>query len=422
MGFWRNLFFRQGELEPADTVTANIPPVSVSPAGYGALMSIDYAACEQTKARSMASLPFSVVNHRDGGSERLTRHSLAKLLNGMANEEMSAPALMAWTVLRRDTFGNAYWWVEWSQGRVEAVWPITSSVMHNFDANAPEGYRTTYTVAPGDPHVPARTYFSHEVVNIPTHITKDGVRGRSLARLAAEEIGLSVDLERFYRSMLRNGNHQLGHLELPAGHTDEKMLQSLRTALDMKSGVTEAGRAPIFGYGAHWVTDQQTMKDASVIEQQQWVLHQVCRACNVPPWKVYDGDQTSYSGGQQANIDYVTDTIVPDVRSIEIALQPVLRACGLPNAQAKFRVQGLMRGDDTTRTQYYRELSYLGALTRSDVRDLEDFDPVEGIDRPLFPLNYGTVNEDGTVNVFNAQNDEKPTEPGDGSQTGVSDV
>ena len=47
------------------------------------------------------------------------------------------------------------------------------------------------------------------------------------------------------------------------------------------------------------------------------------------------------------------------------------------------------------------------------------FDPLEGIDLPLFPLNYGTVNPDGTVNVFNSSNAEKPKEPGDGSQTGV---
>ncbi|MFR3452229.1 MAG: phage portal protein [Collinsella sp.] len=132
--------------------------------------------------------------------------------------------------------------------------------------------------------MPAGTYFNHEVVNICTHVTEDGIKGKSLAKLAAEEIGLSLDLERFYRSMLRNGNHHLGHVELPAGNVinDEKKLSALRTAIDMKSGITEAGRAPIFGYGAKWVADQQTMKDASVIEQQKWVLHQVCRACNVP--------------------------------------------------------------------------------------------------------------------------------------------
>ena len=114
----------------------------------------------------------------------------------------------------------------------------------------------------------------------------------------------------------------------------------------------------------------------------------------------------------------MTDTVVPDVLSIERALGPVLRSCGLKGAQAKFKLHGLMRGDDATRTQYYRELSYLGAMTREDVRELEDFEPVGGIDLPLFPLNYGTVNGDGTVNVFNVDKGE----PGDGSQEGVADV
>ncbi len=183
------------------------------------------------------------------------------------------------------------------------------------------------------------------------------------------------------------------------------------------AGIVEAGHAPIFGYGAKWVNDQQTMQDASVIEQQKWVLQQVCRACNVPPWKVYDGESATYNGGQQMRIDYVTDTIVPDVRQIEMALQPVLDACYQSGCRAKFKINGLMRGDDSSRTQYYRELAYLGALTREDVRDLEDLEPVEGIGKPLFPLNYGTVNDDGTVNVFNSD----ATEPGDGSQTGVTD-
>ena len=255
-------------------------------------------------------------------------------------------------------------------------------------------------------------------MSIPTYITKDGIKGVSLARLAAEQIGLSVDLERFYRSMLTNGNHQLGHVEVPEGRMRSDELEALRAAVDAKRGVSEAGKAPIFGYGAKWVTDQQTMKDASVIEQQRWVLHQVCRACNVPPWKVYDTESATYSGGQQQRIDYVTDTVVPDVRSIELALQPVLESCGLRGAQVKFKLHGLKRGDDSTRTQYYRELSYLGAMTREDVRDLEDFEPIEGIGLPLFPLNYGTVNPDGSVSVFNADKGE----PGDGSQEGATNV
>lgn len=57
----------------------------------------------------------------------------------MANEEMTAAKLMDWTVLRRDTFGNAYWYVEWFKGKPVAIWPITASVMHDYDKYAPRG-------------------------------------------------------------------------------------------------------------------------------------------------------------------------------------------------------------------------------------------------------------------------------------------
>lgn len=425
MGFFYNLLYKNDVFYTRDdpgVVRAEVPGWIVrSPQGYGALMSVDYAACVQTKARSMASLPATVIVERRNGRERLTKHPLTKLLNGMANEEMSIAALMAWTVLRRDTFGNAYWWVEWAKGKPVALWPITASVTHDYKPGNPPGYRTRYHVAPGDGHVPAGTYFSNEVINIHTSITKDGIKGYSLARLAAEEIGLSVDLERFYRSMLTNGNHHLGHVESPE-RLNSQQVELIKNALKDKAGTGRAGEPPIFTAGAKWVVDQQTMKDASLIEQQKWVLHQVCRACNVPPWKVYDGEQTTYAGGQQSSIDYVTDTIVPEVRPIELALQPVLDACGLRNAQVKFKIQGLMRGDDASRSQFYREMAYMGAFTRADIRDFEDMEPLEGIDKPLFPLNYGTVEADGNVNVFNAQNRERPKQPGDGSQGGMEEA
>lgn len=413
MGRFYDLFFKRDDVS-TDVVRMS-PPHTLTPSSYGALMSVDFAACVQTKARSMASLPFKVVYEGRSGRQNLTRHPLAKLLNGMVNEEMSSAQLMDWTVLRRDTKGNAYWFFEWDGG-LKAIWPITASVEHNYNPDALAGYRTTYTVAAGDDHVPAGTYFNWEVVNIPTHITKDGVKGVSLAKLAAEQIGLSIDLERFYHSMLRNGNHQLGHLEVPEGRMKEEDLKALRAAVDAKSGVDEAGKTPIFGYGARWVSDTQSMRDASVIEQQQWVLKQVCRACNVPPWKVYENN-TTYNGGQQQRIDYVTDTIVPDVRALEMALQPVLNTIQ-PNCRAKFNVNALMRGDDASRTQYFRELGYIGAITRGDIRDMEDLPPLEGIDRPLFPLNYGTVNEDGSVNVFSSNE----TGTADGNETGVTNV
>lgn len=383
--------------------------------GYGALMSVDYASCEQTKARSLSSLPVSVVRY---GSRRdsLPDHPLAVLLSGMVNEEMTAGDLLNWHRLRCDTFGNAYWRIEWYKDEIVAIWPVLCGVFHDFKRDRPAGRRTVYELA-GDKYNPAGRYFSEEIVNIKTHVTKDGMKGHSLAKLAAEQIGLSVDLERFYSSMLRNGNHHFGHVEIPEKNLRDEQMNDLKRAIESKQGVSNAGKPPIFSAGAKWVTDQQSMKDASLIEQQGWVLRQVCRACNVPPWKVYDQVGTTYAGSQQANIDYVTDTILPDARAIEQAFAPVFAARNETKCALKFNMRGLMRGDDASRSQYYREMIYGGTYTRGDVRELEDMNPIEGLDKPMFPLNYGTVESDGSVTVYTKDT----TEPADGNQTGVTD-
>lgn len=390
-------------------------PLEVSAASYGALMSVDYAACEQTKARSLSSLPVTVVR-RGAGREQVDGHPIARLLSGMANEDMAAGDLLNWHRLRCDTFGNAYWRIEWWRDEPVAIWPVLCGVRHDFDRSRRPGMRTVYDLS-GDKYNPPGRYFADEIVNIRTHITKDGTKGVSLARLAAEQIGLSVDLERFYKSMLHNGNHHFGHVEIDRNNLPDKALNYVRDAIDAMSGVDQSGRAPIFAYGAKWVNDGQTMKDASVIDQQRWVLEQVCRACNVPPWKVYSSTGTTYAGSQQANIDYVTDTVLPDVAMIERAFAPVFAARGEGDLSLKFNMRALMRGDDESRSKYYREMVYAGTYTRADVREWEDMPPVEGLDKPLMPLNYGTVEDDGSVTVYGSGTEE----PADGSQAGVTD-
>jgi len=379
---------------------------SPSPQGYGALLSVDYAACEQTKARSMASLPARVMS----GGHVVDGHPLAALFNGRANEAMTSAALMDWHRLRTDTFGTSYVRVEWFKGAPVALWPVIGAVIPDFDINRPKGRKLAFDLA-GDEYNPRGRYFAHEVVAVSTHLTKDALKGVSLATTAAQQVGLSIELEQFYRSLLDNGNHHLGHVEISEKNIPPAALEDLRAAIDAKAGTGEAGKAPIFAYGAHWINDRMTMKDASLVEQQEWILRQVCRACNVPTWKVYEAQGVSYAGSQQANIDYVTDTILPDVRAIELAFAPVLESMGQRGAQLKFNLRGLMRGDDASRASYYREMTYAGIYARADVRELEDMEPIAGLEKPYFPLNYGEVEQDGSVTVHGAEKT-----PADGNQ------
>ena len=384
---------------------------------YSSLYSIAYLACEQTKARSIGSLPVAVYK-KDGGTREKVEHPLAELLGGQANDLMTGRDLRHWISLRRDTFGNAFVFVEWVRGRPVALWPITARVQIDFDKNARAGRRVRYIVPNGDQYVPAGTYFADEVINIRTSITKDGVHGQSIAKLAAHDVGLSVDLEKFYSSMLNNGNHQLGHVEVPEGRMKPEDVESLKRAVDAKRGIDEAGKTPIFGYGAKWVTDQQTMRDASLIEQQVWVLQQVCRACNVPPWMVYDSSSGNgkYENAESSRVDYVTGTLMPDTTALETAVRPVLKAMGQEGLYVKFDLNGLMRGDKASQGQFYREMVYMGAMTRAEVREKEDLNPIPGLEKPLIPVNYGILEPDGHVTILSTTK-----EPSDGMQTGTTD-
>ncbi len=382
--------------------------------GWGSLYSVAYLACEQTKARSLGSLPVAVYKREEKQRIPIQDHPLTQLFMGQANDLMTGRDLRHWLSIRRDTFGNAFVFVEWHQGEPVALWPINGSVQIDYNRHARAGRRLRYVIS-GDNYVPDGKYFADEVINIRTAVSKDGIWGKSLAKLAARDVGLSVDLEKFYDSMLKNGNHHLGHVEIPQGMVSQEVKDSLERAIEAKRGVDSAGKAPIFGYGAKWITDTQSMKDASVIEQQAWVLQQVCRATCVPPSKVYDMSRATYSNSEVSKIDYASDTIAPEATDIESAFKPVLISMGQKDLYLKFDLNGLMRGDVQARGQFYREMVYMGAMTRNEVRAKEEMNPIDGLDKPLVPVNYGIVEEDGSVTVLGN------SEPADGMQTNTTD-
>ena len=59
---------------------------------------------------------------------------------------------------------------------------------------------------------------------------------------------------------------------------------------------------------------------------------------------------------------------------------------------------------------------YMGAMTRAEVREKEDLNPIPGLEKPLIPVNYGILEPDGTVTVLTTHG-----EPSDGMQTGTTD-
>lgn len=354
----------------------------------GALFSTAYLAAAQAKARGLGSLPSGVFRDAERYGREKVSHPLNHIINSRWNPFMTSQDGWQWLSVFRDTMGQAPVRVEWLRGEPVAFWPISTEVEQHY-AEGSDPVR--YVIRTGDKFTPAGTYLSHEILIFKTCISTDGgVTGRSLAELAAEDIGLSVDLTRFYASVIQKGFHPGGYLE-----HDRKLeledVQAIAAKNKVLSGPDHAGELRIFDQGLKYHSLSASMAEADIVKQQEFILQSVGRALYVQPPKMMDFSRATYSNIGDANISFVVDTLLSEVTNIERELGKITAAMGTPELYVKFELRGLMRGDFKGQMQAYKDGIWAGVYKPAEVRAWEELPFAEGSDELLRPANYFSI-------------------------------
>ena len=401
---------------PINDEHPGVPRSTIS--ARGALFSADYVACETVKARAMRSLPVHVLRREPNGRVPADDHPFAQLLH-RPNALMTWGDLMAWHQLRKDTLGECFIHViRDARYRPVELRPVLAHVERSFD---PATGACLYRAGADKWNEPWECR-EDSVIAVKTDITEDGIHARSIAELAAESLGLDVDLTEFYRSLLENGNHFQGWAE-----TDDKLdkddIDALRYSINETAGPDGAGGIRIFDRGLKYHQVSAHLEGMSVVEQERWVLERICRACHVDVHHVYgDTGHTTMTSAAGADLDFVKATVLPEVVQFEQAVQPVLdgaKSLGGSDSgyRLKFNLNGLLRGDFQTRMEGYRIGVYAGIFTRAYCASQEDVPWLPGQDRLLQPTAYYMLDDEGTPYLPAAQ-----TEGTEGQSDGVSGI
>lgn len=345
-----------------------------------------FRACLLAKARPICSLPVDVYERRDGVREKASNEfasALSNLLRHRWNPYLTASEGYRWTLFRKDTKGNAYIRVEYDKRGIPcSMWPLEHDPEVNMGSDGPVfSYR-------GDKFTKRGNYLHHEVVWVKSPVLEEsGIKGVSLAKLAARELGLSIDLEEFYTRLLENGNHFPGWLETDQPLNKEK-IEQLSDQLDDKRGVVHAGSVRIFPFGLKYRQSQMTIADMSLVEQERWILQQTCRTLSVPPQEVFDLSNATYSNIEQGALNFSSKTLVPECKALETAFSSILWNAGLYDAYVQFDLNGLLRGDYRSRMEGYRVGILSGMFSPNDCLALEDMAPYEGGEVKFRPAAY----------------------------------
>jgi len=146
-------------------------------------------------------------------------------------------------------------------------------------------------------------------------------------------------------------------------------------------GAVERGEEPVLEGGIDVGAVGIKPADAQLLESRSFSVEEICRWFRVPPWMVGHTDKGSNwgTGIEQQMIGFLTFTLGPWLRRIEQSitkdlLSPTERLRYYP----KFAVEGLLRADTAGRAAFYAVMVNNGILTRDEVRELEDREPMGG--------------------------------------------
>lgn len=331
-------------------------------------------------AETLAALPLHVMRRTagDNGNEsaKATDHPLYRVLHDMPANGITSyewrEMMFTHTALRGDSFARI---VLDGAGRVLELPPILP------DHIRPERNRLgrpQFRWWP-DGSGPSRVLFDDEVLRIP-HKMLDGLHSLSPIATHRMTIGNALASSQFLQGFYANSAQPKGALISQEPLTKEAAKAMRESWEERHQGPQNAGRIAIFDGGLKWEAIGMTMDDAQYIELQKFSVSDIARIFLIPPHKIGDLSNATFSNIEHQAIEFVVDTILRWVRRAEMRFNAYLlsgreREAGYYIA---FDLKGLLRGDATSRSNFYRALFYIGAINPNEIRALEDMNPYEG--------------------------------------------
>lgn len=410
MGLLNSLAIASGPSEVREVVNPKHPrdpvlaamfadPSSVAVTPQSAMRVTAVWASVALIAETLSALPLHVLRRTEAEageeSAKATDHPLYYLLHDMPTSGITSfewrELMFTHTALRGDSYARI---VLDGGGRVIDLPPIMP------DHIRPErnrANRTQYRWWP-DGTGPSRVLFDDEVLRIPYKML-DGLHSLSPIATHKATIGNALSSAAFLQSFYANSAQPKGALvsqELLSNEAAKALRQSWE---ERHMGPANAGRIAIFDGGMKWENIGMTMDDAQYIELQQFSVSDIARIFLVPPHKIGDLSNATFSNIEHQAIEFVVDTILRWVRRAEMRFNAYLlsareRAAGYYIA---FDLKGLMRGDSAARSNFYRAMFYIGAMNPNEIRAAEDMNPYDGGDK--FFVQGATMPIDALLNT-----------------------
>lgn len=349
-------------------------------------------ACTTVVSEDIAKVPLQMFQQGEDSKNIARNHPIYDLLHDQPNEYQTAiefREMMTAFALNRDMGGVAEI-IPGPRGAVDQLIPLHPDLVTRETRRVGmTGAKIVYVYS--DPIRGTRELTSDEVFVL------RGRFGQSVLGYARESFSLQLAMQRFASQAYQRGPRHTGVISRPkeAPKWTDNARGHFREAIDEYMGEGErAGRPMLLEDGMTWASAGITMADAQFLETLQHGVADVCRFYRVPQHKVQELLRSTNNNIAQQSIDYITDSLVAWAVRWEQAIRRDL-IIAKSTYFAEHNLDGLMRGDIKSRSEAYALAIMWGWMTRAEVRQRENLNPIAGLEEPLQPGNMVQVGADG---------------------------
>ena len=357
-------------------------------------LSAVYSAVELI-SNSIALLPIQVKFKDDKGEPQVnSEHELNLAFN---NNDMSKYMIIKMMVVDMLLFGNGYALIERSGGHVTGIRYLESNdVQVQWDKYKKKLYYTCNTVA-------GKIIQPENILHIYKN-SRDGHTGIGVLKYAARTIDLANYTENSSLDYFAKGLNVTGivHAKQPMNKIQAQQ------ALNSIEGNVNADKAyyKFLPFDIDFQPLTQNAKDAQMIETRLFNVSEIARFFNISPVLLQDLSKSSYSTVEAANLQFLTQTLLPYISIIEAEFNRKL--VGKENIFIDLDEREFLRTDSQSTANYYVTLVNAGILSRNEVREQLGYNKVEGGDELAIPYTNTEQNTFGDKSEEKNDTDEKP--------------
>ena len=224
----------------------------------------------------------------------------------------------------------------------------------------------------------------------------DGINGLSPITQCANAIGWAQDVEEYGRTFFKNGAKLSGVLQTDRA-LSEQAIDRLRNSFNSNySNLSGSNQTAVLEEGLSFKPISISADQAQFLASREFSIAEIARIFNVPPHLLKDLTKSSFNNIEMQSQEFVIYSLMPYLNKIELEMNTKLfRKNELGKKYVKFNTNGLLRGNIKDRSEFYRTMLNIGALSINEIRGKEDMNNIDGGDKHFMQLNMTTIDKIG---------------------------